>query len=821
MRIFFNTDKRPREVAKALKRELAAISIELKTKIVQDIVATMYGYPDWGRLLSSIGTEAPSLPDTRCDESTVGSRRTQQIESLLTHVAQASAEAIVDRIRPTGTRLPGAQTPVEPWRRELAQYRAGLEAMTFDEPMNRHEDEGSIRRSTLRIGIDFVFSCSGDELIGGVIEGYWVRGLLLGKEDRIVAAAHGLLLKPDGEFEYDEMSLVDALDELEMEEVAYAVNTQSDTSLNDGPLLFLNEWVTTTEALPGMGLQLLGAFLKAVGESFGDVDTLLLDLAPSQFEDIPERQRLVDQQYRAAQKNLAGYWNETVTSKVQHGWNEVHFVARPMDGAAETVALIVSGREVEDDIAYRSGRQKVVNFPGKEREISPIVGLRGLLGPEATASRTSEAEPRPLTRFGYPAGRTGFVFQTRHFYDPHVDFWNHMPSEMVEMSTTFGDLHGDVAIGFFSFVFENGTELELDFEALMEPGTFPPMLRNVKGGASIVNPYTERYSSSDLLAVIRTNVSLLFTPERRPSMVSGNRATVFRNGSPTLTNGPAPVILPKRRARRQIGAASASALPSTDLEYAPVRYHRFMTSSPSRDAIVEALSSRKEDHFPDLISSFSPQQQAELQAGHLDLMNYVDDASRGFGRFGWNLFDMRSVLADREDGRWVEPVKNVRGRGAGVPLPEYFFLHFGDGRFPAPYDGVWIDGCYVSPEIDGGRVLVFTCGSETNSWFEQATDVFPMYRDLSRGFLSRYADETEDVETVVTERIAATKWKGLVNGPLKAARSCIFALRDIEMGLAVSGGVNEQVDTLDLADERLVANWLRESSPISFVYRRS
>lgn len=60
MRLFFHTDKRPKQMARALKQALEANGVSMKLTSAQNQIARMYGYRSYSDLKGCLGQPTPS-----------------------------------------------------------------------------------------------------------------------------------------------------------------------------------------------------------------------------------------------------------------------------------------------------------------------------------------------------------------------------------------------------------------------------------------------------------------------------------------------------------------------------------------------------------------------------------------------------------------------------------------------------------------------------------------------------------------------------------------------------------------------------------------
>jgi hypothetical protein len=106
MRISFNTDVRPKKVAKALKNCAEARGLELKLTTAQNVIAQVYGYRDHRDLMMSIGERPPSLWDCDLEPDEVRERHDFQAKALSQAVGidEQMAASIITEIGPTAGR---------------------------------------------------------------------------------------------------------------------------------------------------------------------------------------------------------------------------------------------------------------------------------------------------------------------------------------------------------------------------------------------------------------------------------------------------------------------------------------------------------------------------------------------------------------------------------------------------------------------------------------------------------------------------------------------------------------------------------------------
>jgi len=104
MRILFETTKRPKTIAKSLKRELADIGVQRSLSHCQNLVARMFGYDSWNTL-HSVTTAAPTPTsyDDLIEPSEVVARLRQYAAVLASDgIALDDANKVLEAISPSG-----------------------------------------------------------------------------------------------------------------------------------------------------------------------------------------------------------------------------------------------------------------------------------------------------------------------------------------------------------------------------------------------------------------------------------------------------------------------------------------------------------------------------------------------------------------------------------------------------------------------------------------------------------------------------------------------------------------------------------------------
>jgi hypothetical protein len=95
--------ERPKRKGKLLKKEFDALGYDFALATCYDIVARMYGYRNLNHLYEAVGLFGRSASDEEIDEADFLRRLTFQVGKLVEMgISVIDAQAIVDRVRPTG-----------------------------------------------------------------------------------------------------------------------------------------------------------------------------------------------------------------------------------------------------------------------------------------------------------------------------------------------------------------------------------------------------------------------------------------------------------------------------------------------------------------------------------------------------------------------------------------------------------------------------------------------------------------------------------------------------------------------------------------------
>lgn len=108
MRIEFVGVGHPMQIAKSMKRALAARGTEIGLRKCEEVFAKMCGYANWHELRKvCLPLSAGFVRDEEAGEVVAAARRHQFTVKLseLTRVSLSIAEGVVDQVRPTGKRV--------------------------------------------------------------------------------------------------------------------------------------------------------------------------------------------------------------------------------------------------------------------------------------------------------------------------------------------------------------------------------------------------------------------------------------------------------------------------------------------------------------------------------------------------------------------------------------------------------------------------------------------------------------------------------------------------------------------------------------------
>jgi hypothetical protein len=827
MRIFFPSDKRPRQIAKAIQRELTVHLGSCQLKLAQQITAKIYGYDSWRELLTHCGANERSKSDSDCDATTQADRRKQQIAAFGELVSNVVAAAIVDKIKPTGVRdvNPEAlRSTVEDWRARLVSQRNvhGFFG-TYGEHGRRLVKSDEAERHAIEGGLELVYARGNNRSEDGPIRIYDIEAILEDADGKEVAGVYGVLLNPSRKYSYSDANLFEALDSYDEASKGNALIEQTSIDLNDGPIFVLLDWITRSGTTSGLGMKLLDSLLQRIRKSFRGTHQIAFDLTPSQFGDITERKRLVNRSYRSARTNLRRYWWNVVRPSVASDWDHFEYEEKPYDGQGEFLEdwgrRLGTPRTLPEGMIATNEFNDVRNFLGKEgvyddgdRIFVQRGGIAGLTE-RFKHTLTLPGEAKPLGRFDYPKGWSGMIWQVAYFFDPHPDFWRFLPSELDEVSIAMGRATIGCNALALAFRFSNGSELKISLSDLMRPETFPLMLRNALGGSAIINPYTDRLSSFDLTAVLRNNVGLLFSTRPNTQTFDGTTITLKREGSTSFSQTDReewPEINDYQF--EQSLERSLITPPSDFLSYAPNRFHIWYIGP----TLGVAQMPPDTDHFRYIPQRFNAVQLAGLDRDHRSNMVAVEVMSKSFGLGGWKLIDAQAIVANPYiDQKSPQPHKRSRA------VDGMLYISFGEHKFPTPHEDTWIDGFYVEGATNvprPGSSLYFTSTSNPQLFAAGGRDNYTLYQDITKGFCYILIDGFT-VESVlpVAKMTLPPNWWPFIEAPLRAANLCLNAISAHQTTSVRSSGKRRLITDVGLDDYEAVLHWMKNEAPIDFI----
>lgn len=537
MRIEFASTTHPSNVAKALKRELAAHGAEIKLSKVQDAVARMTGYRNWKDLTSNVPSPTPSPFDAEASADEVKARRTRHVDILSEtfSLARAKAGEIVDRIRPTGIRNALAVAPesTEEWRTRLEEY-AKTSAFSTSQVQRIREvlagggfhDRKVTSKAIPGLGTVHVTYAIGDR---EGVEDFRIDDVYfyLERDGRFVAELSGHVIvvnqeikeRADDEFDDEfEWEFFDACDRLD-DSIAETANALNDQGLSrplcvNGSTLVVGYLLRDmTRTKPGEGASFLKeAILLYRAFARRPIVNLTFNSAPAQFADIDYNARLPLPSYKAAAENLkkafsAPILREALGKKAM----VVHYDLGPADETGRgDMALIASNMGV-------SATPDEEDFPLK-RTLNNTYAMLAATGNVGLATLTAPSEPRMIPAETPPPGLEWTEAAQFKSIRPHADFWKSMPSEMVSLRLQYSGETEDSHVGprpafLLTCRFANGTEISVPSEHIvagLKGDDCLPALRTASDTMLIKNPYTSRMGVFDLHHVLTINSVLLF-----------------------------------------------------------------------------------------------------------------------------------------------------------------------------------------------------------------------------------------------------------------------------------------------------------------------
>lgn len=422
----------------------------------------------------------------------------------------------------------------------------------------------------------------------------------------------------------------------------------------------------------------------------------------------------------------------------------------------------------------------------------------------------------PFRRFAYPDGRSGLIWQTTKYWDPHPAIWSRMPPTLnrIAIWTADTDTPGCTADR-INFTFASGYNVDVNPEQLLDPvGNFEDEF--YFGGEQ--NPVAPSYSIKDLAYCLRANIGLLFSEEPVEGDFRNKILSYDRNGrvssSERMPHDRLRTALePGQIPRQYSGERSTSKMLTDPMQLAPYRFnYAFRTGHFGRlflelnkpgnsrkvyDAACNELASRARDLPPE----------AREVAQKIEMHSLLFQEERCL------TVDVSALISPALMAAPV-PAKQVISE-----LPEWldereaFFLAFVSETFPSPYRDAHVDGCYVSHNADG-MLLFFTCSMDVGL-FEEGASLFDLCTQWARGvqFFIRPGVGFE-YHLELMKKTVPCEWIPFLTSPLRAVFHALSMLEWGNASLALSSFADDCAYPMFIADRLHSIGRISDEAPI-------
>lgn len=552
MRLAFNSTAHPLNVAKSLKRTMSADGWPINSGKAREIVARTFGYANWHELEANSTIE---VKQSAWDDELDPIEQSQRLRVMAGRMSDATGWGVEDAMTLcVDIRIMSRRSSVSDhrpdWRRRLESKRLPSGLLTeshFDDDTAMIADYRSRDRATeLPIqheGLDFtvILNRSGNLTDGNLGSFHDVIALLV-HGDRIVGRMSATVFKHleggDWAHFYWASDCVSDEDARIAHLVAQAAGKDSLFETGRGLLVITAIEVARDRVPPLTGDAMIGAVCARLRKSDGRFGAMAVIIDPMQFGDIPHGTRLSMPSYLEARKSLRSHFSSSrpdrhlgghaalllvnEEKKIEASPQLTHMLQmrsypHPFDAGADGDAFSLG------ELARAFGATEEDIEKSRESFAEQLLDGR-------PKTETSPDEPKQMPPEDFLAldnFDAGWALMTR-VPDPHPDLWKHMPSDIVQIVLHYEPLrkvgdgeafrhpgHG------ITFAFANGTRLRLPSEYLMfgeKETEYPPDLMSNIGIPMTLNPYTERYSSEDMMGVLTVNTALLFSgdKDRRP-----------------------------------------------------------------------------------------------------------------------------------------------------------------------------------------------------------------------------------------------------------------------------------------------------------------
>jgi hypothetical protein len=528
MRFVFRNTVHPLRIAKKLQSVLQVHGIRKRKTEAMEIVAAMFGYANWHELQKSAREQ--NEPSKWDDEAGVPISRARSDYYATAIVEMAGldrelAAEIVDRLAPSARKTrPSTQ---EPWRALLTASTAGR-FLQFDPTSSRDEvmqweaeKDGFYSKHSLLVShsgdeYQILLSLSGDhDTESAQVR---VRDVLcyLVRDREILGVLAASVISVGESTSKREFFVACDLVSADEPKVASVLCDDPDFDVilaNGGIVTMVFDWeVAISEIGSGLGRAFMDSVGAALQSHIGESDLVTVTLDPLQYSAVSLNERLNMRDYRAARKHLASHMVAAFPIRA--------FGSKARYKPIECQPVFTEDEEAESLYLLKFFLEKhAAVAPGRGESLAV---LRGALSPELNASNqpetlTDKRQPSVIEPGLFPVDFDVQWAATALSFGPHRDLWRHMPDDLRRITVVYRsgmkqDERHD-SLDRLVFDFANGTSFELERAFLLGGdlySKYPPLVKTGSGMALKLNPFTDRYSVSDMFGVLKVNSMLIF-----------------------------------------------------------------------------------------------------------------------------------------------------------------------------------------------------------------------------------------------------------------------------------------------------------------------
>lgn len=533
MRVQFTSKNHPLRIAKILKKHLSTAGKTVSLGEAYRITAVMYGYAHWHELEANARAGHEPTPWDDDVDLTERERRRHIFGGRLSQLAAIpipNAERIIDEVRPLG-RVSGSVGAMPEWKTRLVKRRNASGFLKYDPDAEHGEILARWKPGVRGTGDHTTIVEHGGETLevylhrGTDLSEYGcgkvhpVRALLV-SNGRIVGSFAGSVFKCVGGV-LDETDFFNVCDSVGDDEamMAHLLNEWTDPlevfEFGSSLLMVFELEVARGMVPPGAGQAFLTGIASILRKSDKGFSAVALRLDPMQFSDIPLNERLNRPAYREAALHLRQHIM-TYAHDLGFGRNTTWYLLDPKPTSGLNpffdVGMLVA-KYNKPDVLDDLDREELQRL----RRLVIKVGDGWGEAIKNESTRNDPSEPLPAGPFApLPAGFDEQFALLYNSFDPHPEFWRHMPSDVVSVKVTYwkpGMQAVTKGVNNLVFRFRNGTELTMHRDYLPAGPMFPclpPGLIASNGQPMYVNPFTDRYTCEMLAFTLMFNSLLLF-----------------------------------------------------------------------------------------------------------------------------------------------------------------------------------------------------------------------------------------------------------------------------------------------------------------------